>query len=147
MQTPITRVSARSEGGSLAPAPERLSVQSPAAGMAPASARRWAAGWAQLPALPRRRHARRVRHTAATTATPTTVIIDLIAPPPIDHIAQRAAGDIGAQIFAKELDAAMAVLVAGARDVGGDQHPRVGPQARRRQVLEFADINIQHHAP
>ncbi len=46
----------------------------------------------------------------------------LIAPFPFDHVAQRLAVEIGAQIGAEEIDGAVAVLVTGPRDVRGDQH-------------------------
>src|SRR5215467_11758912 len=62
---------------------------------------------------------------------------------PIDHIAQRPAVEIGAQVVAEEVDRAVPVFVAGARDMRRDQYPGVGPQPRRRRMLEFTDIDIE----
>src|SRR6516165_1829078 len=70
----------------------------------------------------------------------------LIASFPIDDVAQRFAVEISAQIFAEEVDGAMPVFVTGARDMRRDQHPRIGPQLRRRRMFEFADIDIEHDA-
>jgi hypothetical protein len=90
MQTRIIRVSARSEEVCSAPAPGLSSAQSPAAGVAQASARQLAAGWAPWPALPQLLRAR-IRHIAATIAmliTVPTIKPDwrLITPLPIDHV-------------------------------------------------------------
>src|SRR6516164_7005298 len=66
-----------------------------------------------------------------------------IAAFPIDHIAQWPAVDIRAQVVAEEVDGAVPVFVAGARDVRRDQRSGVGPELPRRQVLEFADIDVE----
>jgi len=68
---------------------------------------------------------------------------ELIAALPIDHIAQRSAGEVGAQIIAEEVNGAVPVFVTGARDMRRDQHSGVGPQPRRRWVVEFADIDVE----
>ena len=71
----------------------------------------------------------------------------LIAALPIDDVAQWQAVEIGARVFSKsDVDRAVAILVAGARDMRRHQHPRIGPQPRRRRMLEFADIDVEHDA-
>src|SRR2546423_15127917 len=70
----------------------------------------------------------------------------LIAAVPVDDVVQWFAFEIGAQILAEEIDPAMALVVAGARDVWRDQHPRIGPQPRRRQMPEFPDLDIERDA-
>src|SRR5215469_12611656 len=51
----------------------------------------------------------------------------LVAALPIDNVAQRTAVEIGTQVLAEQIDAAVAILVAGAGDVRRNQHPRIGP--------------------
>ena len=51
----------------------------------------------------------------------------LIAALPIDDVAQRTAVEIGAQILAEQIDAAVAILVARAGDVRRNQYARIGP--------------------
>src|SRR6266853_101258 len=75
------------------------------------------------------------------------IISRLIAPFPVDDVLQRLTVEISPQIVAKELDRAVPILVAGARDMGRDQHPRIGPQLGQRRVLELAVIDIEHDTP
>src|SRR5215469_11121752 len=51
----------------------------------------------------------------------------LVTARPIDDVAQRPPTEIGAKVIAEQIDAAMAVLVAGAGDMRRNQHPRIGP--------------------
>jgi hypothetical protein len=44
------------------------------------------------------------------------------------------------RLFDKDRFAAMA------RDMGRDQHPRIGPEPRHGRVLEFTDIDIERSA-
>src|SRR5689334_22019952 len=69
-----------------------------------------------------------------------------IAALPIDDIPQRRAIEIGAQVVAEEIDGAMTIPIAGSRNMRRDQHPRIGPEPRRRRVLEFADIDVERRA-
>jgi hypothetical protein len=66
-----------------------------------------------------------------------------IPPLPIDNIAERLAIEIGAEIFAEQINSGMSVLVAGGRDMRRDQDLRFGPQPRHWRALEFADIDVQ----
>src|SRR5215207_8055071 len=70
----------------------------------------------------------------------------LIAAFPIDDILQWSTIEVGAEIFTEHIDSAMAILIAVARDMGRDQHPRVGPKPRHRRVLEFTDIDVKDGA-
>src|SRR6476661_6519489 len=69
-----------------------------------------------------------------------------IAPFPVDDVPERPALEIGAQIVAEEIDGAMTVLIAGRRYMRCDQDLGIGPESRRRRVLEFAGINIERGA-
>src|SRR5215204_3197369 len=50
----------------------------------------------------------------------------LIAAFPIDDILQWSTIEVGAEILTEHIDSAMAILIAVARDMRRDQHPRVG---------------------
>src|SRR5229473_2009787 len=69
-----------------------------------------------------------------------------IPPLPIDYVAQRSSVDVGAQVVAKDIDRAVPAFVAVAGDVRGDQHPLVLPEPRRRGLLKFPLIDVEHDA-
>src|SRR4051794_25162867 len=65
---------------------------------------------------------------------------------PVDHVAQLAAIAISTKVIAENIHAAVLVLVAAVRDMGGDQYPVIRPELRHWRALELADIDIQHRA-